>query len=137
MQPAHLFVYGTLRRDLRSGMSRLLLKHSEFISYATFQGKLYNVDAYPGVVPSCHSSDRVVGEVYHLLKPDFILSRLDKYEECSVNFPEPTEYIRTVQQVQCINSETMSAWIYLYNHPVDKLPPLPSGDFIKQGINSR
>lgn len=136
MQPAHLFVYGTLRRGHRSGMSQLLLKHSEFIGYATYQGKLYNVDAYPGVVPSLKSSDRIVGEVYHLLKPDLILSRLDKYEECSDNFLKPTEYIRTIQPVQFVNGEIITAWIYLYNHSVDKLPLVPSGDFINQGSSS-
>ncbi|CAG7855940.1 hypothetical protein MCAMS1_00258 [biofilm metagenome] len=137
MQPTHLFVYGTLRRKHRSGLSRLFLKHCEFIGSATYQGKLYNIDAYPGAVPSDKSTDRVIGEVYHLLKPRLTLSRLDNYEECSSHFPEPTEYIRTIQPVQFVNGETISAWIYLYNYPVDKLASVRSGDFIKLGASSR
>jgi len=50
MTPDTIFVYGTLRRDANSEMHQLLTKYAEFVSDATYQGKLYKVDDYPGAV---------------------------------------------------------------------------------------
>ncbi|ESS70291.1 hypothetical protein MGMO_124c00220 [Methyloglobulus morosus KoM1] len=125
-----LFVYGTLRRNTGKKMPGLLAGYSDFIGYATFQGKLYEIDDYPGATPSGCPSDLVHGEVYHLREPDFLLPRLDEYEECGLGHPEPAEYSRELREVRLICGKAVAAWIYLYNRPTDKLKLMPSGDFI-------
>jgi gamma-glutamylcyclotransferase (GGCT)/AIG2-like uncharacterized protein YtfP len=125
-----LFVYGTLRRNMRNKMAGLLAKRAEFIGKACYQGKLYKLGDYPGVVPSDKRADRVQGEVYRLRFPDLLLTRLDQYEECGLGFPEPTEYIRSIQRVRLQSGKAISAWVYLYNWPTDKLMPVPSVQFV-------
>jgi len=108
------------------------MKYTKYIGPATYQGKLYNAGAYPGVVPSLSSSDLVQGEVYKLLMPRLTLQTLDRYEECGADFPEPAEYIRTLQPIRMKDGRILSAWLYLYNRPVEKLHRLLSGDFLKR-----
>jgi gamma-glutamylcyclotransferase (GGCT)/AIG2-like uncharacterized protein YtfP len=133
MNCAFLFVYGTLRRNTHNKMSYLLAKRSEFIGEAYYQGKLYKLGDYPGVVPSDKRTGRVQGEVYRLRNPGLLLVRLDQYEECGLGFPEPTEYIRSIQRVRLQSGKTISAWVYLYNWHTDKLERALSGNF--QSLN--
>lgn len=125
-----LFVYGTLRRDTRSDMYRLLARYADFIADGTYQGRLYQIDYYPGVTPSDDPSERVKGEVYSLPKPDVVLPKLDEYEECGPGFPEPTEYVRRRQEISLANGTKCEAWVYVYNRPTDDLTRISSGDFL-------
>ena len=130
MNTTYLFVYGTLRRDANSEMFHLLARYADFVGYSTYQGTLYKIDYYPGVVPSKHRADLVQGETYQLHEPDFVLSRLDEYEECGTGFQKPTEYVREIQNVRLQNGETIQAWVYIYNRPTDNLELVQSGDFL-------
>ena len=129
MKDEFLFVYGTLRRDVGGEMYRLLARYSDFVGEAAYQGKLYKVTHYPGVVPSNDPADLVQGEVYRLRNPDLVLPRLDEYEECGPGFKEPTEYVRLSQEIQLRKGETLSAWVYVYNRPINGLELMPVGDF--------
>ncbi len=126
---ALLFVHGTLRRAIDSKMHRYLIRHAEFVRDATFQGKLYLIEWYPGVVKSDDVADRVCGEVYRLHDAE-VLSRLDDYEGCGPAAAEPAEYVRRMVEVQSTDGTTMLAWIYLYNWPVENLEYVRSGDFL-------
>jgi gamma-glutamylcyclotransferase (GGCT)/AIG2-like uncharacterized protein YtfP len=124
-----VFVYGTLRRDMKGKMYRLMAKHGSFVDEATYQGRLYKVASYPGVVPSDDPKNTVHGEVYQLHHADAVLPCLDQYEGCGPGFPEPTEYIRAKQEVSLRNGNAVSAWVYLYNRPTEALESIESGDF--------
>ena len=128
----YLFVYGTLRRAGGHPMHQLLASQSRFVGMAHYQGRLYQVSYYPGVVASATTTDRVVGEVYQLLQPEHILALLDNYEACAAEFPAPHEYRRQVQQVTLENGASVSAWLYLYNHDTTGLTRITSGDFLLQ-----
>jgi gamma-glutamylcyclotransferase (GGCT)/AIG2-like uncharacterized protein YtfP len=125
-----LFVYGTLRRDTRSEMFRLLEKYADFVSEGSYQGRLYRVVDYPGAVPSDDASERVKGEVYALTEPEVVLKKLDRYEECGPGFVEPREYFRCREEIMLSDNTTLHAWVYIYNRPVDHLERIPSGDFL-------
>lgn len=127
-----LFVYGTLRRDTASAMYHVLARYAEFVGDATYQGRLYTIDYYPGTVPSDDPADQVQGEVYRLMYPELVLEQLDQYEEFGTGFPEPFEYERKIQSVCLRSGERVSAWVYVYNRPTDDLPLIPSGDFLRQ-----
>ncbi len=131
MNNTYLFVYGTLRRETNSEMFKLLAKHADFVSNASYQGKLYKIDNYPGVIPSPNPTDIVKGEVYQLHDPNLILPQLDQYEECGPGFAEPTEYMRELWEVRLENGQLIQAWLYRYNYPTVALELLSSGDFLK------
>ncbi len=115
-------------------MHQLLAKHAEFVSDAAYQGKLYKVDYYPGAVPSDDPNDAVQGEVYLLHQADVALPLLDQYEEFGPDFPEPNEYIRLKQTVALKNGRTVTAWVYLYNHPIENLELIKSANFIQHTL---
>ncbi|MGZ5028245.1 MAG: gamma-glutamylcyclotransferase family protein [Methylobacter sp.] len=120
----YLFVYGTLKRDSNSQMHRLLANYAEFVGEATYQGKLYRIDYYPGAVPSDDPDDVVRGEVYLFHQADIALPQLDRYEECGPDFPEPSEYKRLEQSVLLRDGRRVTAWIYIYNHCTEGLEPI-------------
>ena len=130
MADNYLFVYGTLKRACQHPLFKVLDTHAEFVSEATFQGILYLIAAYPGVIESTEPSDIVYGEVYYLNDVNSVLYALDEYEECSLSFPTPTEYHRCKRLVKLNNQQTIEAWIYLYNRPIRNLPRIKSGDFL-------
>ena len=130
MTPEYLFVYGTLRKDANTAMHRLLAQYADYIGTASYQGRLYKVAHYPGVVPSENPVHQTKGEVYALRELKQILPKLDEYEECGPGFAEPTEYIREKQEVVLSNGQTLIAWIYIYQRPTDHLSEITSGDFL-------
>jgi gamma-glutamylcyclotransferase (GGCT)/AIG2-like uncharacterized protein YtfP len=130
----YIFVYGTLRRDANSEMHQLLAKHAEFVNDATYQGKLYKIDYYPGAVPSDDPNDAIQGEVYLLHQADVVLPLLDQYEEFGSEFPKPNEYIRLKQTVTLKNGRTVTAWVYIYNHSTEGLELIKSANFIQQPL---
>ena len=61
---------------------------------ATFRGKLYKIDDYPGIVSSDDFNDVVQGEVYLLHQINIARCLLDQYEEFGQEFPDPNEFTR-------------------------------------------
>lgn len=59
----HVFVYGTLRRGERNDIARYRPRPL-FVGEASVDGRLYDLDAYPGIVLG--TGGRVVGEVYRI-----------------------------------------------------------------------
>jgi len=129
MEDEYLFVYGTLRRKARSSLFPTLDRFSDFVGEAVYQGKLYRISHYPGVVPSDDPADQVQGEVYLLCNPFVVLSRLDRYEGCGPGFTKPNEYVRDRHDVRLLTGEALSAWVYIYNRSIAGLECLPDGDF--------
>ena len=129
MKDEYLFVYGTLRRKAGSKLFSTLDRFSKFVGEATYQGRLYRISHYPGVVPSDDPADQVQGEVYLLRNSFVVLSRLDRYEGCGPGFTNPTEYVRTNHDVRLATGEDLSAWVYVYNRSITGLDQLPDGEF--------
>ncbi|MBV2130764.1 gamma-glutamylcyclotransferase family protein [Arsukibacterium indicum] len=134
--PDYLFVYGTLRQraQRRAAGNRcyqLLLKHASLLGQGRLQAKLFLVDYYPGAVPDHGPAWQVTGEVYQLQQPELLLAELDKYEACGPGFASPTEYLRLKQHITLQNGEIVTAWVYVYNHPIDELEQILTGDFLQ------
>lgn len=126
----HLFVYGTLRRAQDGSPHPFLRSQTRYMGQATMQGKLFHVASYPGAIIATAAKDqRVLGELYRLLRPAETLKNLDEYEECSERFPEPREYQRTQQRVFLKSGESVQAWVYLYRHPTTTLRRIDNGDY--------
>ena len=130
MSAEYLFVYGSLRRDFSSPASRVLDDHAEYIGEAIFQGKLYKIDWYPGVVPSVDLDDKVLGEVYKINNREEVHPNLDRYEGCSPADPKPHAFARKESRVRLKSGDEITAWIYLYEWTVDDKERIPSGDYL-------
>ena len=126
----YLFVYGTLQRESRSPMATFLLRHAEVAERGYIYGRLYEVDSYPGAIPGNPGEGKVFGTLLKLRTPETVFRVLDEYEEIGEQYPEPHEYRRVVIPVITESGEEKPCWIYLYNHPVDNLEHIPSGDYI-------
>lgn len=109
-----LFVYGTLRRS----------KSMKFICNGVFQGKMYDVGAFPAVIESNDPDDVVVGEVYEV--DDDTLSVLDMYEGV------PRLYIRKEVTIKTQDGEELKCFIYIFNQSVGEMRTIETGDWLKQ-----
>ena len=100
-----LFVYGSLRRNARRRETQqapydLLAHHSRFLSEATVQAKLYDLGEYTGMLYP--ERGQVIGDVFAIDPSQWsaVIARLDEYEGCTENDPEPLEYRRDLVQAQ-------------------------------------
>jgi gamma-glutamylcyclotransferase (GGCT)/AIG2-like uncharacterized protein YtfP len=125
-----LFVYGTLMRRHDHPMAQLLSRSADFLGEARCQGRLYQVQHYPGLVLSAAPDDVVSGELYRLKQPDALLREFDMYEACGEGFAEPTEYVRQMLKVTLDDDTAVEAWTYIYNWPVAELTRIASGRFM-------
>ncbi len=126
----HLFVYGTLRRAFGHPMHRLLARHADYAGEATYQGRLYDLGPYPGVLPSDQANEEVKGELYALYpgtRAD-LLARLDAYEGCGP--PGEALYRREKHVIYARDGAPVQAWVYLYNRPLTGARRIFSGDYL-------
>jgi len=131
--PAHLFVYGTLRREADTKWSRFLGSVSRFAGNARARGRLFQVKDYPGMVASIQDDEWVVGEVYLMNEPSTLLLTLDDYEECGPNNPTPHEYVRQVIEVVLDDGAKLPAWAYLYQMSTADKVRIWTGDYLRYG----
>ena len=130
MTPNYIFTYGSLLSEFENPAHRLLIEHARLLGKATFRGKLYMIDWYPGVIESENPDDIVHGEVYEIKNQKPLLKELDRYEGCSPNDPEPHEFERREKTVRLLNGTRLTAWIYIYTQPVSNKERIDSGDFV-------
>lgn len=130
VQNEFIFVYGTLRKETATHMYHVLARHCEYHSDGTMQGKLYEVDGYPGVIESNDFDDVVHGEIYRIVSPNKVLPLLDEYEECTEKFPQPHEYLRKRIWISLAGGESLLAWVYIYTLDVTELFQIKSGNYI-------
>jgi gamma-glutamylcyclotransferase (GGCT)/AIG2-like uncharacterized protein YtfP len=137
----HLFVYGSLRagvaRDLPEEAARaraLLGAAARRIGRGSVQGRLYDVAWYPGLVSGRRPSERVVGDVWRILDREALLPALDAYEAARSRrrprAPRGHEYVRDRRRVRLEDGGAVSAWVYLFDGPVEGLPRIASGDYV-------
>lgn len=112
-------------------MHRFLQAHADYVGRGWFQGRLYRVGDFPGMIESQDGNYPVRGEVYQLQDPETVFPELDRYEACSPMDPEPTLFKRRRREIRVEGLGRQNAWVYLFNHPVASLPEIPSGDFLK------
>jgi gamma-glutamylcyclotransferase (GGCT)/AIG2-like uncharacterized protein YtfP len=126
----NLFVYGTLRRGGGAPLSPLLSQHADLVGLGVFQGKLYDLGEYPGVIPSTNPTDVVIGEIYALHKDNPILAILDEYEGYYPGQPEQSLYLRQVVPISLGRNKRLQAWIYIYNCSVTDYKQISTGDYL-------
>jgi gamma-glutamylcyclotransferase (GGCT)/AIG2-like uncharacterized protein YtfP len=128
MHSPYLFVYGTLKSDAINANANHFHQYAKLIGEAKWQGRLYLVSNYPGAVRSA-KNEFVIGELWELSNPEYVLGFLDEYEECAPGSLLPYEYQRSIELVE-IGGEMIAAWVYIYRLDTSKLKHIESGDFI-------
>lgn len=123
-----LFVYGTLMRSSHHALARALAEGATYDGPARFNGRLYRITHYPGVISSSAAAEWVFGDLYTLKDSD-LLKDLDRYEGCGPDDPPPTQYLRQRHAVTLLSGPSVEAWIYIYNRPVERLERIVSGRF--------
>ena len=119
----YLFVYGTLRSQMNDPLHGLLEKDAILVGTGSFQGRLYDLGRYPGVVPSRGKTDRVIGEIYRFREGKRAFEILDEYEGHRFK----RRRVTIIQE----DGKSITSWIYLYARSVKRRPRIPSGDYIQ------
>ncbi len=125
----YLFVYGSLKRSFKHAIHQHLVMYANFVDEGQFQGKLYQIDWYPGVMESPNPNDRVSGEVFRVNAPNILLPLLDQFEGYDPMRHGKGEYIRCIRPILTRDKVTLSCQIYLYNWPIKEAKLIPSGVF--------
>lgn len=107
-----IFVYGSLRR--KQGNSHWMTNAQWLGDHSVENYQLYSLGHYPGVVPGDGS---VFGEVYRI--DATTLAELDALRT------KGGEYIR-----QLIQTPYGSAWMYVYQRPVEGLRQITTGNWL-------
>ena len=130
MKTNYIFVYGTLRRNVKNSNYKLIAKYTDYIGFGFVYGKLYNISWYRGAVLERKGKSKVYGEIYRIKKPFYkkLFKILDNYEECSPKFPKPHEYRRVVTDA-FLGKRKIKVCVYEYNFNISGLELIELGDF--------
>jgi gamma-glutamylcyclotransferase (GGCT)/AIG2-like uncharacterized protein YtfP len=130
-----LFVYGTLRRGSRNSMHHLLARGATLVGPARMRGRLFDLGAYPGFVPSDTLPAWVRGELYALANSTDMLARLDAYEGCGPEDVQPHEFRRIRREARGEGGAISLAWVYAYGGPLTGKAEILSGDYCRPADN--
>ena len=133
-----VFFYGTLMagfdRRRRAGIDDKL----RYVGRGAIQGAMFDLGLYPAVIPAAEG--RIWGEVYEMSEPATVLAALDDIEGYRHDDPDRSLYTRARAAVTVPDGSIAQAWVYFYNAPLGKAPPIPSGDYlehVKAGSRNR
>ncbi|THH40577.1 gamma-glutamylcyclotransferase family protein [Neolewinella litorea] len=122
----YLFVYGTLRSDIPSSMSKFLRRRATLVGKATVEGRLIDLGGYPGFIAGGGTTK---GELYRINADQEAETwqMLDAYEGVS-GLPSE-EYRRIELEVRVGGGGKFHAQTYEYQLPAGNKPEIPHGDY--------
>lgn len=129
-----LFVYGTLMSRFHNVNAIALRQAATLVGAATYRGKMFRVSGprgvlvYPVIIGSDDPTDVGHGELYRLIDRR-VLDRLDAYEGCAAESPQPHEYRREIAEVTLEDGVTAEAMLYVFQGSVESLPRIADGVF--------
>jgi gamma-glutamylcyclotransferase (GGCT)/AIG2-like uncharacterized protein YtfP len=122
-----LFVYGTLRPFVAIPLALWLRRSARYLGPATTQGRLYDLGSYPGMRAARNYRDRVVGDVYRVVKPR-VFRVLDRYEAGNARYKARFFRERCIVKL-AHRGVRKTAWTYRYRYSVANTPRIASGDY--------
>ena len=128
MKSALLFIYGTLLNH-NNEFAVYLKEHSHFFANGKVKGKLYDIGEYPGAILN-DGDEYIYGVILQIDDPEVVFLEIDDYEGYGDEQPEPNEFIRVSTDVETV-SEIVSCYVYVYNLPIDDLPTITDGRYLR------
>ena len=125
-----LFIYGSLRRQLRNPAATVLIRYGKMVGEAILKAKLYDLGSYPGAVLSWNPEARVVGELYRRRDPERVFNRLDRYEGYEAKSNWRSAFQRRRVKVWLKTGQEIKAWAYLYCRETKGRNAISSGDYL-------
>ncbi len=124
--PEYLFVYGTLRSDIPSSMSKFLRRRAALVGKATAAGRILDLGGYPGFVSG---GGTVKGELYKINaeEAEETWQLLDSYEGVSGLATE--DYRKITIEVRVAGGGQFRATTYEYQQSVSGRAEIPHGDY--------
>jgi gamma-glutamylcyclotransferase (GGCT)/AIG2-like uncharacterized protein YtfP len=110
-------------------MHDVLTHQARYADAGWVRGRLYQLDGYPGYVPTTGLTDWVRGDVYAVPNASVLLGYLDVYEEVTTE-ERTSEYLRRRRLVRLGGGCWRTAWTYVYNRPVNPVALIQSGDWL-------
>ena len=139
--PVLLAAYGTLMTGQRNGLDPGVRARMRDGRPCRIPGRIYEVREvaagpdgpfrYPALVACPEDPDATVhGEAFVIgadaAEAAAVLAATDRYEDCIPGDPGRSTYLRLIRPV-LVDGVARPAWVYLYNRPVDRLPPIGGG----------
>lgn len=93
---------------------------------------MYRIDWFPGLRLDPEAG-RIVGEVYEV-SPDQ-LAELDRFEGVSAEESGHSEYRRVPVEVELDCGQTLIAWVWEWNGPVDETQLMGHGDWLQEMVD--
>jgi gamma-glutamylcyclotransferase (GGCT)/AIG2-like uncharacterized protein YtfP len=126
---SYLFVYGTLLRQSRHPMARVLAEQARHLGPAKMRGRLYDLGRYPGMLEPALDTDWVHGDLYNLGEGTTTLAELDAYE--LAESPLPAFFERQVAEAVRDDGTGVAAWVYWYRGEVAEGQRIVSGRYLQ------
>jgi gamma-glutamylcyclotransferase (GGCT)/AIG2-like uncharacterized protein YtfP len=127
-----LFVYGSLRSGFRNPVYQYLTQYFHLLGEAVVKGQFFENGSHPVAIPT-NKEHFITGELYMVNNQEefaWAMEQLDDYEGLNVEEGEQPLYRREL--VDAFQSGLASkAWIYWFNHSVDGMPAIETGDVLK------
>lgn len=124
-----LMVYGTLHPRLAPERLSDITGRMKLVGPATVRGRLYSLGRFPGLV--LDPAGRLVhGYVFELPPGPEVLTRLDRYEGYEASMPDRSLFVRVSCEPLDALGGSLSAWVYVYNQPLDGAAEVASGNWI-------
>jgi gamma-glutamylcyclotransferase (GGCT)/AIG2-like uncharacterized protein YtfP len=131
-----LFIYGTLLPVFDNSWRDWLKNNAEPITEGYMPGLLYLISDYPGALYFPEVSSKVMGLVVRMENIDYVLHKLDQYEEADERYGEFAEFKREIVDIYGFDGIVRKCWVYLYNRNVSDKKLLISGDYITYSFSN-
>lgn len=119
---------------MRDGDMPQLMPYLTFVANGYVNGKLFDVDNYPGAVPATSFQFKLTGQVLKIKSgcEKEILRLLDEYEDYNETDITGSLFRRKKTPVYSTGIQKEEAWIYLYNKSTSGLKEIVSGFYSKE-----
>lgn len=127
-----LFVYGSLRSGFRNPIYNYLTQYFHLLGEAVVKGQFFDKGEYPVALPTL-DEHFITGELYEVNNAEefsWAIEQLDDYEGVNVETGEQPLYRRAITEA-FQNGQPSQAWIYWYNHSIEGMPVIETGDVLK------
>ncbi|RED97962.1 gamma-glutamylcyclotransferase (GGCT)/AIG2-like uncharacterized protein YtfP [Marinoscillum furvescens DSM 4134] len=129
MPDPYLFAYGFLMSVFHGNeQTQTPPLDARLLGLGTYDGLLYRVASYPGVIYRPEGDKQVYGEVFWLNHPNRTLPILDEYEHASPLITNAPEYARRLRPIR-LEGKTIQCWVYEYLGTVQPDSEIKSGKF--------